>query len=270
MVEYSLCQGEKVLLSQRGDLAHVRRCECQSPCPVCGDEGYFYETDEFGYRNAVPCTCQVLERRVKSFNDAGIPNRYLDANFGRINAGSNAQDMAVARQKAWRFAREFEPGVQGLLFYGSTGTGKTYLTIAILRYLILSRGVRARFCEFMHLLSALRASYGDRGKAEDFMGPLVEVPLLVIDELGKGRGTDWELSVLDELISKRYNAQRTTIFTTNYGIEGPGAPSGEEPVAEEPLLDRVGVRIHSRLMEMCEAVRLTGYDYRREMGQRSR
>ena len=119
----------------------------------------------------------------------------------------------------------------------------------------------------MHLLSALRASYGDRGQAEDVLRPLVDVPLLVIDELGKGRGTDWELSVLDELISKRYNAQRTTVFTTNYGIESSPEGAGQ---AEDSLLERVGVRIHSRLMEMCEPVRLTGYDYRRELGQQQR
>ena len=266
MVECPLCQGEKVLVGGRGDFANARRCQCQQPCPICNDEKYFYETDEFGYRNAIPCSCTRLDQKIDAFNEAGIPSRYLDATFGRITVNQNAQDMAIARQKAWRFAREFESGVQGLLFYGSTGTGKTYLTIAILRYLLINRGVRARFSEFMHLLSALRASYGDRGKAEDVLRPLVDVPLLVIDELGKGRGTDWELSVLDELISKRYNAQRTTIFTTNYGIDS--VQSGGQQ--EEALLDRVGVRIHSRLMEMCEPVRLTGYDYRRELGQQHR
>ena len=167
--------------------------------------------------------------------------------------------MAIcARIRAWS---------SGSLFHGSTGTGKTYLTIAILRYLLINRGVRAHFSEFMHLLSALRASYGDRGQAEDVLRPLVDVPLLVIDELGKGRGTDWELSVLDELISKRYNAQRTTVFTTNYGIES--SPDGVGQAAAS-LLERVGVRIHSRLMVMCEPVRLTGYDYRRELGQQQR
>ena len=84
---------------------------------------------------------------------------------------------------------------------------------------------------------------------------------MVIDELGKGRGSDWELSVLDELISKRYNAKRTTMFTTNYGIEGP-AKTGDSP-ASESLVERVGVRIHSRLMEMCQPIRLVGRDQRR-------
>jgi DNA replication protein DnaC len=178
--------------------------------------------------------------------------------------------MQIARTRAHRFVQEYEAGMPGLLFFGPTGTGKTLVASVMLRYLILERGVRSRFIEFMHLLTALRASFGDRGRAEDLMGPLVEVPVLVIDELGKGRGSDWELSVLDELISKRYNARRTTLFTSNYppeldAVDGgkPRSQPGGEALSET-LSDRVGVRIYSRLMEMCDPVRLYGFDQRRE------
>jgi DNA replication protein DnaC len=103
------------------------------------------------------------------------------------------------------------------------------------------------------------------------MAPLVEIPVLVIDELGKGRGSEWELSVLDELISKRYNAQRTTVFTSNFAPEDPSGDSSQPgSVSEEKVVDRVGVRIYSRLMEMCEPVRLQGPDYRRKLATERR
>ena len=94
------------------------------------------------------------------------------------------------------------------------------------------------------------------------MHPLVTLPVLVIDELGKGRGSEWELGVLDELISKRYNAHRTTLFTTNYGLES-SAKSTEASKGFESLQERVGSRIYSRLIEMCKPIRISGRDYRK-------
>jgi DNA replication protein DnaC len=263
MGECTLCNGVGIRVQARGDYAAAACCDCKNPCGVCKGSGYFFETDEFGYRLAIPCACTQLVQRARAFTDAQIPARYEAAEFGRIQVDKGASDIVTAKRQAWRFAREYEPGASGILLYGTVGTGKTYLTVAILRYLILSRGVRARFTEFMHLLSDLRATFGDRGQAEVVMRPLVDVPLLVIDELGKGRGSDWELSVLDELISKRYNARRTTVFTTNYGIES--STQNTESSETESLRDRIGVRIHSRLMEMCDPVRLCGVDLRREM-----
>ena len=133
--------------------------------------GYLFETDELGYRKATTCVCRKLERKVGFFNDALIPGRYASATFGRIDVAGHASDMKVARSQAWRFVREYEPGMPGLLFHGPTGTGKTHLSIAILRYLILDRGVRAVFREFVHLLSDLRAGFGDRGRTEELMSP---------------------------------------------------------------------------------------------------
>ncbi|MEE2757144.1 MAG: ATP-binding protein [Myxococcota bacterium] len=262
MAECPRCNGIGVYVHQANHIAVSRVCECMHPCPTCDGSGYIYDTDEFGYRNAIECSCLRYGQRAKLYNEASIPGRYHDAEFTKIKTDSGSVDMANARRMAWRFVREYQPGAPGILLYGTVGTGKTYLSCAILRYLILSRGIRARFIEFMHLLSDLRATFGDRGHADVVMQPLVDVPLLVIDELGKGRGSDWELSVLDELITKRYNSKKTTLFTTNYGIEVLPKAEGSE---SDNLIDRVGVRIHSRLMEMCEPIRLIGKDLRRDI-----
>ena len=53
---------------------------------------------------------------------------------------------------------------------------------------------------------------------------LVDAPVLIIDELGKGLATDWQTAILDELLSKRYNRSVTTLFSTNYPFEVSGAP----------------------------------------------
>ncbi len=178
-----------------------------------------------------------------------------------------------ARAKAHSFAHEFSEGDPGLLFYGDPGRGKTHLLVAILRHLVLQRGIEARYVEFMHLLSDLRATYSG-GNPATVMAPLLKVPVLVVDELGKGRSaqqrrgeraaplvSEWVGDVLDELISKRYNSGRTTLFATNF-YPGDLTPEQKADGRIQPLSDRIGVRMYSRLMEMCESQPINGEDYR--------
>jgi len=171
---------------------------------------------------------------------------------------ADREEFKQAKKRAQKLALEFVEGTPGLLFYGECGTGKTHLLVGILREILLGRGFRARFIEFGHLLADLRRSYGDRSKGQDLITPLAETPLLVIDELGQGRGTEWELSVLDELISRRYNANRTTLFASNfYPHKAEGEPKA--------LLDMVGERIVSRLKEMCVWTEVKSFDHRADL-----
>ena len=89
--------------------------------------------------------------------------------------------------------------------------------------------------------------------------------LLAIDELGRGRCTEWELGVLDTLISKRYNGMKQVLGTTNYGTgkaTGQSAPNLSQPTNQPTLADRVGSRVYSRLREVCRFVPVAGADYR--------
>lgn len=278
------CENTRIVTAGgRSDYARARRCTCYTRCPLCGGEEYFFETNADGYRFTRPCQCVLVDRKIRDFNDARLPARYANArlqDFFPHTPGSAAREIdptaRSAAQKTLQLVTGFRPGQRGLLFYGPVGTGKTHLVVAALRYLVIRLGVRVRFVEFMHLLADLRATFGDHGRAEDVMRPLVDVPVLAIDELGKGRGSDWEREVLDELISKRYNAHRTTLFTTNYLVDAPptagragfapgtvARPKRRPDESREMVLEeRIGTRIHSRLMEMCDAYRIDGVDLR--------
>lgn len=190
---------------------------------------------------------------------------------------AQSPETSAAAEAAQQFVRKFHEGRRGLLFYGRSGAGKTHLTTAILRYLVLNLGIRVRFVEFLHLLGDLRAAFGKSGGAVDIMHPLVEVPVLAIDELGKGKEGEWELDVLDELIGKRYNARRTTLFTTNCRLtpnletrsdraHADLLVSTSNKVADKFLEDRIGVRIYSRLREMCEFYAFSDDDRRQRSG----
>ena len=260
--ECGVCGNERVVVTPADDSLSATPCVCQRPCSQCGDVGFTFARDEQGYERAVPCACREVEKRARMLTEANLPVRYARARLDTFETREPWQGAALSL--AYGFAREFEAGARGLLFYGRSGTGKTHLSASIIRYLVVQRGIRARFIEFKHLISDLRETFSGPTSSSSLTTPLVLVPLLVIDELGKGARREWEQDVLDELVSRRYNAKRTTLFTTNYQV---GA--GARAPGEESLEERVGTRIYSRLAEMCRAHPMNGDDQRRATDSRS-
>jgi DNA replication protein DnaC len=271
------CGGAGYVVEQvLGSAARARRCACQSACPRCGETGYTL-VPAGGTTVAQVCTCRHLDERIAVFNRIGIPAAVARAAFDSFKGWS--PDHTRAKAVAEDFARKFrdDAPTKGFLLYGRPGAGKTHLLVAALRYLALEKGVAGRYVEFMLLLSDMRAGFSENRSPMEILRPLLTVPVLAIDELGKERGTDWERSMLDELISRRFNHGLATLFATNFFLE-------PRTVAEEPgrvvrtrsadfqrdaesmtLAQRVGDRIYSRLNEMCSFVKLDpGMDLRKD------
>jgi DNA replication protein DnaC len=164
---------------------------------------------------------------------------------------------------ARRFVREWPALDRGLLIVGPVGVGKTHLAVAVLAELVDTMSVRGVFCDFTDLLARIQATFsrGSDESEDEILATYREAELLVLDELGARRPTDWARDVLYGLLNTRYNRKRITLLTTNYG-DTPEKPGGET------LELRVGTAVRSRLAEMCQMVPLTGPDYRREVKQR--
>jgi DNA replication protein DnaC len=271
------CAGSGYLVEQvLGQTARARRCTCQSACPRCGESGYVL-VQQGGASVAQVCACRHLDERIRTFNRVGIPAAVANASFESFKPYS--ADQASAKAVAEDFARKFraDTPTKGFLLYGKPGAGKTHLVVAALRYLALEKGVSTRYVEFMLLLSDMKAGFSAGQSHMEILKPLLAVPVLAIDELGKERGTDWERSMLDELISRRFNSGLTTLFATNYFLEPTAAP--EQPgrmvktrgadfqrdAESMTLSQRVGDRVYSRLHEMCAFQRLDpGLDLRKD------
>lgn len=156
-----------------------------------------------------------------------------------------------------RLAMEYPSFDDGLLITGPVGVGKTHLAVSTLKGLT-ERGFNCLFYEFGSLLKEIQDSYNPNTKTSelDVLRPVLESDVLVLDELGSSKPTDWVRDTMAHIINSRYNDRRLTVFTTNYPDERPND-------REETLEDRIGVRLRSRLFEMCRTVKIKGEDYRR-------
>lgn len=265
------CHGEALVVERKAGHAVARWCVClPQPCALCQGTGFVMTGD--GREAPVrKCDCQQMQSRMRRFNEAGVPARHAGSTRLSFKPTNRAQSAVLAKVSAW--VRDFEPGepCRGLVLHGDVGLGKTHLMVALLREVILNKGATGKFMEFSHLLADIKSGF-DAGHGQSrLMDPLMGVQLLAFDELGKGRNTSFEETVLDELISRRYNADLPIVCTTNYA---PGPSTGRSVgnaadidghgnLRHRPaLVDRVGPRVYSRLREMCDFIGVTGEDYR--------
>lgn len=210
-------------------------------------------------KGARRCRCRAEERRAKLFEAARIPLRYercLLANY-QVATGNGTQLQAF--NYAFKLVDEYPAVDRGLLLMGPVGTGKTHLSVAILRSL-MEKGIPCLFYEFGALLKEIQHSYNPVPQTSELkvLAPVYETEVLVLDELGAVKPTDWVRDTMMQIIGARYNSRRLTIFTTNYF-------DARHALAEETLEDRVGMRLRSRLYEMCRTVIIEGEDYRRKL-----
>ncbi|MDX2014775.1 MAG: ATP-binding protein [Myxococcaceae bacterium] len=272
------CEVSGYTLSRQGDFASASVAQRISDCTECGGSGLLRGTvTENGrsYDVVQPCPRARMVTRAQAFNDAHLPAVHANASFDTFRP-SNAE-QARAQQVARDFTVRF-PQTRGFILSGPVGTGKTHLLCASLKHLALEAGARVAYVEISLLYAQIRRGFQDGRSGGEIIQPLSQVDVLAIDELGKGRGSAFELDTLDELIARRYNSGRVTLFATNYSLKSPedraqrGYLSAEtlvDATKESKLLcDRVGDRIYSRLCEMCEFVEFPAstVDQRRTRG----
>ena len=266
-------------------------------CPECGGRGWVVEADG-GAGRARPCGCRHRDLGPRLLAAAGIPPLYQRCTLEGFETWASRpadQDQLVrARATCQRYIDEFlgEDGrfsERGLLFVGRSGVGKTHLAAAVLSELVRRYRVRGRFVDFTSLVHRIQSTFDPSSDASkhEVLDPVMDCEVLVLDELGAQRPTQWVRDTLYLILNTRYTRRLPTLFTTNHRLESEPAgsagavdgfaegPTGferrlreEAPAARsvdrQLLAHRIPASLLSRLYEMTTIVQIEAPDYRRE------
>jgi DNA replication protein DnaC len=224
-------------------------------CPHCNGTGW--KLVEQGGRSAVTrCVCWQETLVDRLLVEAQIPRRYQHCDLDRfVTYGNESLESAVKQAK---FLGDRFPVVsKGLFLLGRPGVGKTHLAVAILKQVVREKRAHGLFYDTRALLRVIRETYNPvvRATEGDVLRPVMEAELLVLDDLGAEKTSEWVEETLNLIVNTRYSERRLTVFTSNYDISS-------DQTDPDSLQVRVGFRMYSRLHEMCEFVHLDGADYR--------
>src|SRR5580698_11558788 len=247
-------------------------------CPLCAGSGW-KPVAGAPERGVTRCDCQMRARGSALIAAARIPKRYEHCELSNFKFEGPHLRLAGARMAACRFVEEYPFDKTGLLLIGNTGLGKTHLAAGIAKALIREKGIECVFYDYADLLKQIQDSYNPAVQTTELglLRPVFETEVLVLDDLGSVRPTDWRWDTIRLILNNRYNGSRTTLITTNFadkpaaGVADPDAPRKSESFAiaqsaarKETLGDRIGETMRSRLHEMCQFVKMEGPDHRQE------
>jgi len=261
----------------RGEEAGLKLVKTQAEvCPLCGGTGWKTlpaSADAPKNRRVTRCDCQLRARAQSLLVAARIPRRYEHCELASFTAdfpGAHPS-LAFAHLSAAKFAQEYDPrDGTGLLIIGKIGTGKTHLAVGITKELII-KGVQCLFYDYRELLKEIQNSYNATVQTTelDVLRPVFETDVLILDELGAVKPTEWVWDTVSLILNSRYNDSRTTIITTNFEDQPAAGTNGSVSAARaatraETLGDRIGERMRSRLHEMCRVIKMDGEDFRQK------
>lgn len=191
----------------------------------------------------------VAQLRKQSLMDA----RFYAQTFEAFNqTEQNQRILKLCKRYADKFDEMLERN-QGLLLYGNVGTGKTFCAACISNALLAKR-IPVIMTSFVKLLEDIR-TFGEDGN--DFMQRLNHAKLLVLDDLGAERKSDFALEKVYDIVDSRYRSSLPMILTTNLSLE-----------EMKQTTDIRRARIYDRIFEVCYPVRFIGRSYREKEAER--
>lgn len=231
-------------------------------CGVCGERKQL-KINILGYSRIVPCICQCradeleekrkrdeYEERMHTVNrlkDASMmASKFRDASFSKYKVRPENRNQV---KLAWNYVKRFhemKEKNQGLLLYGPVGTGKSY-TAACIANALMEQSVTVVMTSFVKILQDIQSV----GNEANYIQILNSASLLIIDDLGAERNTDYALEKVYNIIDSRSRTDKPMILTTNL----------ELPEMLE-CTDIRYKRVYDRIFETCYPVEMKGKSFR--------
>lgn len=225
-----------------------------------------------GRTTAQRCICFKDSKKNQLFLRSNIPKRYENCTLENFEIHKDNVSHKDALKISWQFIKNYPVQDIGLLFIGPCGVGKTHLAVSILNELIRKKEAFCYFCDFRELIRKIQSTYSPESSMTEFqlLQPVFNSDVLVLDELGAKRTTAWVEDTVFYIINSRYNQKKLTLFTSNYlDSEGDEEDTRDSffKKKDDNLIDRIGIRLRSRIYEMCKIVEMWGEDYRQVIKQ---
>lgn len=243
-------------------------------CPQCGGSGWkTIPASSTKPQSVARCECRVGNWSERLLKKARIPVRYEHCTLSNFDSDFPGADRSLpaALFQANRFVEEYPLENTGLMLLGPIGVGKTHLAVGILRELVIQKNASCLFYDYRELLKEIQNSYNPSVQTTELeiLNPVFETEVLVLDELGAVKPTEWVWDTVSHILNTRYNDKRTTIITSNFADLPPAATEVRSALGrvtrDETLGDRIGERMRSRLHEMCRKVEMQGSDFRQSI-----
>ena len=188
-----------------------------------------------------------FERRIKNLRRVGFPESNMQEWTFENDDMQNSRITNAMKKYVENF-EEMKRQSKGLLLYGSCGTGKTYAACEVANALI-DKGYPVLVTNFARVINALQATF----EKQEYIDSFNRYPLLVIDDLGIERNTEFAKEQVFNIIDSRYRAGLPMIITTNLSIDKIKKPDDIE-----------NGRIYDRILERCFPIEVAGQSRRRQ------
>ena len=245
-------KAEKAIKTEEGDyiedgLLHCGRCRTPKQCRVklmgmvispkclCKCEKERQRQEEEKAEN------QELLDRIRKYRSIGFPESQMKSWTFENDDKSNEKLTNMARRYVDNFDTFYKDG-KGLLLLGGVGTGKTYIACMIANSLI-DKGYPVLVTNFARILSTLQGTFDK----QNYLDSLNRFKLLVIDDLGSERDTEYAKELVFSIIDSRYRAGHPMIITTNLTLQKMATES-----------DISYKRVYDRVLERCYPVEVSG------------